>query len=297
MHLLYSISAALVALITAVSAQSQYVISGFKYDGCVEIHPEDFDVTYAHPAGGRTPEDCQYICRGFSYVGVFNDVCRCGNAIGEINRQDEAVCNNPCKGDQSLGWCGAAGPTCDKYANLYCATSTQPVPELPTHPVPFPDRSCVAVTSIEWTALDSYTYTPGSTSSCTLSLTYSYWGAGSESTDGHPYTLTTVTTTLGTYTYLSHTTTEAKTWTTTLSRETAAYTTITFTSTHTSVVSREFTSTAKATYVTTTAASSSTATETQTATQSESLTSGGVSNCLKASFMAAVVAMFAVAFI
>ncbi|PHH49465.1 hypothetical protein CFIMG_006926RA [Ceratocystis fimbriata CBS 114723] len=292
MQLLYPIILALVALFEAALAQSQYAMSGFKYDGCVEVDPNRFDVMYAHPAGGRTPEDCQYVCRGYTYVGVFNDACRCGNDAGELNRQDEDVCNNPCKGDSSLGWCGSSSPTCGKYANLYCATSKQPVPDSPTYE---PDDDCDASTSTEWTSLDSYTYgsSPTDKSACTptLPLTYSYWDSDASGS----YTLTTVTSTLGTYTHTAHTTTETKEWTTTLSGATAAYTTVTFTSAQTSVITGDYTSTAVTTYVTTTAASSSS--ETQTQTQTESLANGGPNKYLKASLMAAVVAIMGAALV
>ncbi|KAI8170269.1 hypothetical protein K4K49_004951 [Colletotrichum sp. SAR 10_70] len=127
-------------LASLVAAQTNHIIHGFEYYGCVNITSDQFSAFVNFPAG-FTPEQCESACTGFDYAAAFPDGCRCGRNIASLPKVDEAICSNPCGGNTFYGFCGFSDATCS-YANVYQACDdfpsdpNTPAPSSPGSPYP-----------------------------------------------------------------------------------------------------------------------------------------------------------------
>ncbi|KAJ0277635.1 hypothetical protein CBS470a_010205 [Colletotrichum nupharicola] len=127
-------------LASLVAAQTNHIIHGFEYYGCVNITSDQFSAFVNFPAG-FTPEQCESACTGFDYAAAFPDGCRCGRNIVSLPKVDEAICSNPCGGNTFYGFCGFSDATCS-YANVYRACDdfpsdpNTPAPSSPGSPYP-----------------------------------------------------------------------------------------------------------------------------------------------------------------
>ncbi|KAI8274421.1 hypothetical protein K4K60_009705 [Colletotrichum sp. SAR11_57] len=127
-------------LASLVAAQTNHIIHGFEYYGCVNITSDQFSAFVNFPAG-FTPEQCESACTGFDYAAAFPDGCRCGRNIASLPKVDEAICSNPCGGNTFYGFCGFSDATCS-YANVYQACDDfpsdpdTPAPSSPGSPYP-----------------------------------------------------------------------------------------------------------------------------------------------------------------
>ncbi|KAH9238430.1 hypothetical protein K456DRAFT_48704 [Colletotrichum gloeosporioides 23] len=57
-------------LASLVAAQTNHIIHGFEYYGCVNITSDQFSAFVNFPAG-FTPEQCESACTGFDYAAAF----------------------------------------------------------------------------------------------------------------------------------------------------------------------------------------------------------------------------------